>query len=66
MAKRRTIDERDVDDLLAALTDRQIAELYGMPEAEVARLRRQRRADPNHVSRDTEQDDGVGAGDGTS
>ena len=44
MAPRREIDERDIDRLLAALTDRQIADLYGMSELEVSRLRQSRRA----------------------
>jgi len=39
MAKRREIDERDIDQLLAALTDRQIADVYGMSELEVTDLR---------------------------
>ena len=42
MPKRREIDERDVDRLLAALTDRQIADLYDMTVIEVYRLRRSR------------------------
>lgn len=41
MAPRRPIDERDIDDLLASLTDRQIADLFEMTEAEVSSLRRQ-------------------------
>ena len=44
MPNRRDIDERDIDRLLAALTDTQIASLYGMSEVEVHRLRRRRRA----------------------
>lgn len=43
MGERRNIDERDVDQLLAALTDRQIAELFGMSEADVFDLRQSRR-----------------------
>ena len=43
MPGRRQIDERDVDRLLAALTDRQIADLYDMTELEVYRLRKSRR-----------------------
>jgi hypothetical protein len=67
MPNRRSIDERDIDDLLASLTDRQIAELFAMPEREVAALRRQRRAAVSHPSRDTEPDGGFdGSGDGTS
>lgn len=45
MPNRRDIDERDIDRLLAALTDSQIASLYGMSEMEVHRLRRARRND---------------------
>lgn len=44
MPARRDIDERDVDRILAALTDTQIAALYGMSEIEVFRLRRSREA----------------------
>ena len=44
MPKRHEIDERDIDRLLAALTDRQIASLYDMTEQllldQPARLRR--------------------------
>ena len=43
MSERREIDERDLDRLLSALTDVQIARLYGMSESEVAALRRKRR-----------------------
>ena len=43
MDQRRNIDERDVDQLLAALSDRQIAELFGMSEMEVFDLRQSRR-----------------------
>lgn len=46
MPKRREIDERDVDRLLAALTDRQIADLYDMTDIEVYRLRRSRQPIP--------------------
>lgn len=42
MSERREIDERDVDRLLGALSDRQIADLFGMSEAEVTDLRRSR------------------------
>lgn len=42
MPKRRDIDERDIDQLLAALTDRQIAGVFGMTELEVYHLRRSR------------------------
>ena len=42
MPSRRDIDERDIDRLLAALTDTQIASLYDMSEIEVFRLRRAR------------------------
>ena len=43
MAPPREIDERDIDRLLAALTDRQIADLFEMPELEVSKLRLSRR-----------------------
>lgn len=43
MTERREIDERDVDQLLTSLTNRQIADLFGMTEDEVARLRQSRR-----------------------
>jgi hypothetical protein len=45
MAPRRQIDERDVDRLLASLTDTQIANLFDMTECEVSdlRLSRQRK-----------------------
>ena len=42
MPSRRNIDERDIDRLLAALTDTQLASLFGMSEIEVFRLRRSR------------------------
>ena len=42
MAERREIDERDIDQLLKALSDRQIADLFGLSEAEVSNLRRSR------------------------
>ncbi len=58
MSAKRSIDERDIDDLLASLTDRQIAELFGMSEAEVATIRRERRAGQTHASPDPDQDDG--------
>jgi len=43
---RREPDERDIDQLLASLTDTQIASLFGMSELEVSELRisRQRMA----------------------
>lgn len=47
MPERRDIDERDIDHLLAALTDLQIAALFGMPEEEVFKLR-QSRQNPAH------------------
>lgn len=43
MPDRRDIDERDIERLLAALTDIQIASLYGMSAVEVTQLRRSRR-----------------------
>ena len=45
MAKRREIDDRDVDKLLSALTDLQIAELFGMTAAEVSKVQKRRRDD---------------------
>ena len=39
----RKIDERDVDTLLQALTDRQLARLYGLSDSEVAAVRRGRK-----------------------
>ncbi len=44
MVKKREIDERDIDRLLSALTDLQIAELFGMTETAVFRLRQERRS----------------------
>ena len=43
MAGARKIDERDIDRLLAALTDRQIANLFDIEESEVSRIRKSRR-----------------------
>jgi hypothetical protein len=43
MAPPRQIDERDVDRLLAGLTDMQIANVFGMTEQEVSELRLSRR-----------------------
>ena len=43
MAPPRQIDERDVDRLLAGLTDTQIANLFDMTEQEVSELRLSRR-----------------------
>ena len=43
MAPPRQIDERDVDRLLAGLTDIQIASLFDMTEQEVSELRLSRR-----------------------
>ncbi len=43
MNARRNIDERDIDRLLSALSDHQIAELFGLTETEVFELRRKRR-----------------------
>jgi hypothetical protein len=42
MTERRNIDERDIDSLLAALTDTQIAAVFGMRETEVYTLRQSR------------------------
>ncbi|MCP4318798.1 MAG: hypothetical protein GY789_23095 [Hyphomicrobiales bacterium] len=44
MSKRREIDERDIDKLLEALTDLQIAATFGLSVAEVSRLRQSRRS----------------------
>jgi hypothetical protein len=44
MAEPRDIDERDVDKLLALLTNVQIANLYGMTLDQVMSLRRLRRS----------------------
>jgi len=55
MPKRRDIDERDIDRLLAALTDRQIADLYGMTEIEVYRLRRSRQPTPKSEQKNGDQ-----------
>lgn len=46
MVERRNIDERDIDRLLAALTDTQIASVFGMTEEEVFRLRQSRQSKP--------------------
>jgi hypothetical protein len=46
MARRREIDERDIDTLLAALTDLQIADLYGIALAEVSEIRQSRQPKP--------------------
>ena len=43
MAARRTIDIRDVDRLLSALSDVQIANVFDMPVGEVFELRQSRR-----------------------
>jgi len=59
MPTKRLIDERDIDDLLASLTDSQIAGLFGVPEAEVATIRRRRRAGQTHASPDPNQGDGA-------
>jgi hypothetical protein len=42
MTERRNIDERDIDSLLAGLTDTQIAAVFGMTEMEVYTLRQSR------------------------
>ena len=44
MSERRDIDERDLDRLLVALTDTQIAALFGMSNVEVFQLRQSRQA----------------------
>jgi hypothetical protein len=56
MPDRRKIDERDVDRLLAALTDTQIASLYGMSEVEVFKLRQERQSRPANSGPDQEGD----------
>jgi hypothetical protein len=43
MAPPRDIDERDIDRLLAGLTDRQIADLFDMTVPDVSELRRLRK-----------------------
>lgn len=43
MLPKNPIDERDIDELLASLTDRQIADLFHLSEETVAKIRRQRR-----------------------
>lgn len=43
MAPPKAIDDRDIDQLLAALTDQQLAELFSMALHDVAMLRRRRR-----------------------
>lgn len=52
MSPEKPIDERDIDQLLEVLTDRQIADLFDMSDEAVARLRRDRRLDrwknPSH------------------
>jgi hypothetical protein len=63
MATRRPIDERDIDGLLASLTDRQIAELFGMSEEEIATLRRERRASQAQSSPEPRQIKGFGGTD---
>jgi len=47
MTPPRKIDERDVDQLLAALTDRQIADLFDLPEQDVMELRQSRKNVPS-------------------
>ena len=50
MVERRDIDERDIDRLLAALTDVQIAAVFGMTEIEVFQLRQSRQKLPPRQS----------------
>ena len=57
MPERREIDERDLDRLLMALTDRQIANLYGMTEQEVYRLRVSRQPKPPRSRPSRRKDD---------
>ena len=61
MPKRRDIDEQDIDRLLAALTDRQIADLYGMTDLEVYRLRKSRQPKPPIPPAKTKPDDPPGS-----
>jgi len=43
MPSPRAIDERDIDRLLANLTDGQIARLYGQEERTISKLRKERK-----------------------
>ena len=52
MAPPRQIDERDVDRLLAGLTDTQIANLFDMTEQEVSELRLSRRRKLTNLDQD--------------
>jgi hypothetical protein len=52
MAPPRQIDERDVDRLLAGLTDIQIASLFDMTEQEVSELRLSRRRKQTNPSQE--------------
>ena len=42
MSTPKAIDEKDIDKLLACLTDRQIARLYNQDERDIAKLRQER------------------------
>jgi len=54
---RREPDERDIDQLLASLTDTQIASLFGMSELEVSELRLSRqRASTNRGAEQNTKD----------
>lgn len=55
MPPKNPIDERDIDELLASLTDRQIADLFNLSEEAVAKIRRQRRAGGSAKSGDDTQ-----------
>lgn len=57
MAEHRDIDERDIDRLLAALTDNQIAALFGMTEVEVYQLRQSRQPKPPRSPNDRPRPD---------
>ncbi len=50
MARRRNIDTRDIDRLLSALSDVQIANVFGMAVGEVFELRQSRRTAGGQVA----------------
>ena len=57
MTKTRQIDDRDVDRLLSALSDIQIASVFAMPLDEVLALRQSRRSRRRSRSRFTSEYD---------
>ena len=63
MLPKSPIDERDLDNLLASLTDRQIAALFGMTEENVANIRRLRRASGDGDCADKPSANGSGVSD---